>query len=46
MIVTSNLRDFPEAAVVPYGIEVQHPDDFLANHLDLSKPPPWAAFSG
>ena len=39
MIVTSNLRDFPEAAVAPYGIEVQHPDDFLSNHLDLMPGP-------
>lgn len=34
-IVTFNLRDFPEAAVMPYGIEVRHPDEFLADHLDL-----------
>ena len=35
VIVTLNLKDFPEEALVPYGIEVQHPDDFLANHLNL-----------
>ena len=35
VIVTRNLRDFPDAAVAPYGIEVQHPDHFLSNHLDL-----------
>ena len=35
VIVTSNLRDFPQAAVTPHGIEVQHPDDFLSSHLDL-----------
>ena len=35
VIVTSNLQDFPDAAVTPYGIEVQHPDDFLSSHLDL-----------
>ena len=34
-IVTCNLRDFPEPAVMPYGIAVQHPDDFLTNHIDL-----------
>ena len=39
VIVTPNLQDFPEAAVAPYGIEVQHPDDFLANHLDLTPGP-------
>ena len=35
-IVTKNLRDFPEAAVNRYGIEVQHPDEFLSNHLKLA----------
>ena len=35
VIVTRNLRDFPDAAVMQYGIEVQHPDNFLGNHLDL-----------
>ena len=35
MIVTFNLRDFPETAVTPFEIEVQHPDAFLSSHLDL-----------
>lgn len=35
LIVTANLRDFPEAALVPYGIEAVHPDDFLLDQLDL-----------
>ena len=35
-IVTKNLRDFPKAAVNRYGIEVQHPDEFLSNHLKLA----------
>ena len=39
LIVTCNLRDFPEDAVVPYGIEVLHPDNFLSNHLDLMPGP-------
>ena len=39
VIVTSNLQDFPEAAVTPHGIEVQHPDDFLSDHLDLMPGP-------
>ncbi|MCY3879169.1 MAG: PIN domain-containing protein [Rhodobacteraceae bacterium] len=34
-ITTCNLRDFPKAAVAPYGIAVQHPDEFLSNQLDL-----------
>jgi hypothetical protein len=28
-IVTMNLRDFPDTALQPYGIEVQHPGAFL-----------------
>jgi len=29
VIVTSNLGDFPDAALTPFGIEVQSPDAFL-----------------
>ena len=36
MIVTQNLRDFPDAALSPYGLEAQHPDTFLCNQLDLA----------
>ena len=35
MIVTANLGDFPSALLEPMGLEVQHPDDFLLNQLDL-----------
>ncbi len=28
-IVTQNLKDFPPASTAPYGIDVQHPDEFL-----------------
>ena len=35
VIVTQNLRDFPDKTMKPLGIEVQHPDEFLTNHLDL-----------
>jgi predicted nucleic acid-binding protein len=35
-IVTFNLGDFPAAALAPFGIEAQHPDDFLLNQLDLN----------
>lgn len=35
VIVTSNLRDFPEDALKPYGIEAQSPDEFLENLFDL-----------
>lgn len=35
MIVTANLRDFPEESLADMGLEAQHPDDFLLNQLDL-----------
>ncbi len=35
VIVTSNLRDFPEGALEPFGIEAQSPDQFLEHLLDL-----------
>ncbi|MEP5730315.1 MAG: PIN domain-containing protein [Sulfitobacter sp.] len=36
VIVTQNLKDFPEDALETFGIETQHPDDFLSNHLALA----------
>jgi predicted nucleic acid-binding protein len=36
LIVTFNLKDFPDEAVKPYGIEAQHPDQFLTHQLDLA----------
>lgn len=36
LIVTFNLKDFPEKDLRPYGIEAQHPDDFLSYQLDLA----------
>ena len=38
MIVTQNVKDFPEISLAPYGIDVQHPDEFLCNHLNLAPP--------
>ena len=35
-IVTQNLKDFPDEAMAPYGIEIQHPDEFLSNLINLS----------
>ena len=35
VIVTYNLADFPTAALAPYAIETQHPDEFLAHLADL-----------
>lgn len=34
VIVTANLKDFPEVAVSPYAITIVHPDDFLLGLLD------------
>jgi hypothetical protein len=39
VIVTLNLRDFPASALEPYGIEAQHPDDFIRDLLDLAPRP-------
>ena len=33
VIVTFNLKDFPSENLRPYGIEAQHPDDFLLEQL-------------
>jgi predicted nucleic acid-binding protein len=35
LIVTANLKDFSPAALKPWGIEAQHPDDFLIYQYDL-----------
>jgi len=36
VIVTQNLKDFPEEVLTPFEIEAQHPDEFLCNHLSLA----------
>ncbi|GAB1542530.1 hypothetical protein NUACC21_52040 [Scytonema sp. NUACC21] len=36
VIVTFNGRDFPSRYLAPYGIESQHPDDFILHLIDLS----------
>ena len=38
-IVTFNTKDFPATVLQPYGIEVQHPDEFLMNQLQLQEIP-------
>jgi hypothetical protein len=38
VIVTCNVKDFPADALAPYGIEAQHPDDFVMSQFDLSAP--------
>jgi len=35
VIVTCNLKHFPDTVMDPLGIEAQHPDEFVANLLDL-----------
>lgn len=37
VIVTYNLADFPPAALKPYGVQAQHPDDFLLRLLALDR---------
>ncbi len=36
VIVTANLADFPADVLAGYGIEAQHPDEFVAHMLDLA----------
>ena len=36
VIVTRNLRDFPSDKLEPYGLEAQHPDEFITHLLDLN----------
>jgi len=34
-VITTNLKDFPKSALTSYEIEALHPDDFIANLIDL-----------
>jgi len=36
VIVTYNLKDFPSDTLNPYGIEAQHPDEFVAHLIDIA----------
>jgi len=36
VIVTANLEDFPNDRLAPYGIEAQHPDEFILHQIDLA----------
>ena len=36
VIVTTNLKDFPAEILAPFGIEAQHPDEFVIHLLDLA----------
>ncbi len=35
MIVTANVKDFPQASAQLYDVEISHPDTFLLDQLDL-----------
>ena len=36
VIVTMNLRDFPSDVLKPFGLDAQHPDEFVLHLLDLA----------
>ncbi len=36
VIVTANLSDFPKETLARYGIEAQHPDEFIMHLIDLA----------
>jgi predicted nucleic acid-binding protein len=38
VIITFNLTDFPAKILERYDLEVQHPDDFVLNVIDLDAP--------
>jgi predicted nucleic acid-binding protein len=37
VIVTFNDKDFPDAALAPFGVEAQQPDEFVENLFDLDQ---------
>lgn len=43
VIVTFNLKDFPDEALAPWDIEAQHPDEFISNLMDLYPEPIFTA---
>jgi predicted nucleic acid-binding protein len=38
VIITFNLSDFPPESLEIYGIEAQHPDEFISHLIDLAPP--------
>lgn len=44
VIVTANLKDFPAPYIRTFDIEVQHPDDFICNLINLNPAKALAAF--
>lgn len=37
VIVTENIKDFPEAKLKPWNLEAQHADDFMLGLIDLNR---------
>lgn len=37
IIVTANLKDFPQVYLAPYGIEAVHPDEFIEHQFGLNQ---------
>lgn len=37
LIITTNLKDFPSAALIPHGVEAMHPDGFVDYMFDLDE---------
>lgn len=37
LIITFNLKDFPDTALSAYNLKAQHPDDFIYDLLDLNQ---------
>jgi hypothetical protein len=35
VIITFNLKDFPDSALNPYGIEAKPPDEFIADLIEM-----------
>ena len=46
MIVTCNLRDFPDARLGPHGLTAQHPDAFITGRFDADPEAVLAAVRG
>ncbi len=44
LIVTANLKDFPVAYLSQYDLDVQHPDQFIGELIDLNPGEVWQAF--
>lgn len=43
MIVTSNLRDFPDADLEAWDVEAKSPDDFMRDQVSLDRAAVYAA---